>query len=189
MKVVRIQLDVCCCDVFLQPLELRRAGDRHDPRLLGEQPGDCDLCRRRTLPLCDAAEQIDECQVRFPRLGIEAGDGVAEVVAVERRAFVDLPGQEALAERAEGDEADSELLESRKDLLFRFAPPERVLALQRGDRLDGMGAADCLDACLREAEVLDLALVDQLLDGPGDVLDRDVRVDAVLVEQIDAVGA
>ena len=51
-----------------------------------------------------------------------------------------------------------------------------------------MGAADGLDARLGEAEVLDLALLDQLLDGAGDLLDRDVRVDAVLVEQVDPVG-
>jgi hypothetical protein len=30
----------------------------------------------------------------------------------------------------------------------------------------------------------DLASVDELLDRPGDILDRDVGVDAVLVEQI-----
>jgi hypothetical protein len=30
----------------------------------------------------------------------------------------------------------------------------------------------------------DLAGVDELLDRPGDILDRDVGVDAVLVEQI-----
>ena len=35
----------------------------------------------------------------------------------------------------------------------------------------------------------DLALRDQLLDRSGDVFDRDVRVDAVLVEEVDAVGA
>ena len=41
------------------------------------------------------------------------------------------------------------------------------------------------DAGLRQAEVPHLALRDQLLHGAGDLLDRDVRVDAVLVEQVD----
>ena len=36
--------------------------------------------------------------------------------------------------------------------------------------------------------MVDLAGLDELLDGAGDVLDRDVRVDAVLVEQVDGVG-
>ena len=34
------------------------------------------------------------------------------------------------------------------DFLFRLPPEERVLALQRGNRLNGMGAANGLRACL-----------------------------------------
>jgi hypothetical protein len=37
--------------------------------------------------------------------------------------------------------------------------------------------------------VADLPGLDETLDGAGDVLDRHLRVDAVLVEQIDGVGA
>jgi hypothetical protein len=52
-----------------------------------------------------------------------------------------------------------------------------------------VGAADGVDAGFGHPEVADIAGVDQLLDGAGDVLDRDVRVDTVLVEQVDGVGA
>ena len=52
-----------------------------------------------------------------------------------------------------------------------------------------MGAADRPDAGLGQPEVVDLAGLDELLDGAGDVLDGDVGVDAVLVEQVDGVGA
>ena len=34
----------------------------------------------------------------------------------------------------------------------------------------------------------DLPFLDQLLDRAGDILDRHVRIDAVLVEQVDAIG-
>ena len=37
-------------------------------------------------------------------------------------------------------------------------------------------------------EVSDLTLGDQLLDGAGDVLAGHVRVDAMLVQQVDAIG-
>ena len=70
---------------------------------------------------------------------------------------------------------------------FGFAPEQGVLALQGGDGLDGVGAADGLRACFGEPEVAHFARVDQLLDGAGDVLDRHLRVDAVLVEQVDGV--
>lgn len=50
-------------------------------------------------------------------------------------------------------------------------------------------ATDGLRAGLAEAEVLHLARLDQFLDGARDVLDRHVRIDAVLVEDIDLVNA
>ena len=75
----------------------------------------------------------------------------------------------------------------RQHLLLGLPPPQRVFALDGGDRLDGVGATDRLHARLGEAEVLDLARLDQLLHRPGHVLDGHVRVDAVLIEQVDGI--
>src|SRR4051794_2975271 len=171
-------------------MQLRRAGNRDDPRLLREHPRERDLRRRRALALGDRAHELDERLVRASRVRIgEARDRVTEVAALELRVLRDRAGEEALAEWAERDEADAELLERGEDLLLRLAPPERVLTLQRRHGLDGMRAADVLHARLRHPEVPHLAGLDQLLDGAGDVFDRDVRIDAVLVEQVDPVGA
>jgi hypothetical protein len=52
-----------------------------------------------------------------------------------------------------------------------------------------MRAPDGPHARLGEAEVLDLSLGDQLFDGAGDVFDRDVGVDAVLVVEVDGLDA
>ncbi len=71
---------------------------------------------------------------------------------------------------------------------FRFSPPQRVFALQRRDRLDRMRATDRLHAGFRKPEVLDLAFPNQILHRARDVLDRHVRVDAVLIEEIDPIG-
>ena len=64
-QVVGRELDVRGAEVLLQAVQLRGARDRHDPRLLGEQPGERDLGRRRALPLGDAAEQVDQGLVRL----------------------------------------------------------------------------------------------------------------------------
>jgi hypothetical protein len=53
----------------------------------------------------------------------EAWDGVAEVAALELRVLVDRAREEALAERAERNEADAELGERGEDLLLGLAPP------------------------------------------------------------------
>jgi hypothetical protein len=52
-----------------------------------------------------------------------------------------------------------------------------------------MRAAQRVRAHLAQAPVQHLALRHQVLDGARDVLDRHLRVDAVLVQQVDAVGA
>jgi hypothetical protein len=49
-------------------------------------------------------------------------------------------------------------------------------------------ATDCLHSWFRKAEVLRLALLDQVFHGACDVFDRHVRVNTVLVEQIDDIG-
>ena len=50
---------------------------------------------------------------------------------------VDRAGEKALAERAERDHANAEFFERRQNFVFRLARPQRILALQRGDRLHG----------------------------------------------------
>jgi hypothetical protein len=51
-----------------------------------------------------------------------------------------------------------------------------------------MGAADRLDTCLRQAEVADLAFDDEIPDGAGYILDRHIRVDPVLIDQVNHIG-
>ena len=65
--------------------------------------------------------------------------------------------------------------------------PQRVFALHCIDRLDCVCATDCLHSCFREAEVLDFALPDQVLHRSRHVFDGHVRIDAVLIEQVDGI--
>jgi hypothetical protein len=57
-----------------------------------------------------------------------------------------------------------------------------------GDRLHRVRAANRLRAGFRQAEMSDLAFADEVFHRAGDVLDRHVRIHAMLVEEIDAVG-
>jgi hypothetical protein len=52
-----------------------------------------------------------------------------------------------------------------------------------------MGASDRLGACLAQAKMPDLAFFDQALHGSCDILDRHLRIDTMLIEQIDTVNA
>ena len=132
------------------------------------------------------AEQVDQRLVRLESLRRKARQRAAEIGAVEFRVFVDLAGQEALAKRAIRHEADPEFLERGYHFLLRLPPPQRVFALQRGERLDGVRAANRLHACLGKSEVLDLPGLNQFLHRAGHVFDGHVRVDAMLIQQVDA---
>src|SRR5208337_1283413 len=160
-------------------MQLRGARDRNNPRLLGQQPGERDLSRGRLLPFSYLAEKAHQGLIRLERLRREAGEGAAEVGAVEGRVFVDLPREEALAERAVRNEAYAEFLEGRYHLRFGASPPQRVFALESRDRLDRVCATDRLHACFGKAEVLDLTLLNQFLHRSRPVFDWHVGVDPV----------
>ena len=175
--------------VLLDAGDAAGAGDRGDVVSPGEDPRERGLRGGCADLRADRADLVDEREVAAEVLPGEAGVGLAPVVVGEVVDGADLPGEQAVAERRVGDEADPELAQQRQDLRLHVAGPQRVLGLKRGDRLHGVCAADGLGGCLGEAEVQHLALGDQVGDGLRGLLDRGVRVDAVLVEQVDVVGA
>jgi hypothetical protein len=52
-----------------------------------------------------------------------------------------------------------------------------------------MRAANALSPSFRQPEMLYLAMTDQVLNRASDIFDRDVGIDAVLVEEIDCIDA
>src|SRR5262249_16081376 len=80
-----------------------------------------------------------------------------------------------------------EFFKRRDHVPLRRAVPQRILALQRGDRLDGVGTTDGLRTCLGETEVSNLPFADEFLHAVRDVFDGYARIDAVLVEEIHRV--
>ena len=137
--------------------------------------------------LGDLPDQVDEYLVGGPVLLGEAGDRGADVAGGELGGGTDGAGEEAPAEGTEGHQADAEFVERRQDLGLDAAGPQRVLALKRRHRLDGVGTADGSGPGLGQPEVGHLADCHEFGDSPGDVLDGHGGVDAVLVEQVDPV--
>jgi hypothetical protein len=82
-EIIGHQLDTSRPDVLLQPVQFCGAGDRHDPRLLSQQPGERDLGGCCPLPFRDLAKQVNKDLVRLPRFRREAGNDIAEIGAVE----------------------------------------------------------------------------------------------------------
>jgi hypothetical protein len=105
-----------------------------------------DLGRCRALPVRGLLQQVDQSQVGSARPRGEAGERGPEVLGVERRRGVDLPGEKSLAERAPRNEADAHLFaerrERRADVLLVRERTVRLGGVEEGDAaLDG-GADD-----------------------------------------------
>src|SRR6266567_526638 len=66
MEIIGSEFEGNCSDVFVQAMQLRGTGDWHDPRLLGQQPRQCNLSRCRILLFCEPAKQINQALVCFP---------------------------------------------------------------------------------------------------------------------------
>src|SRR3546814_1066734 len=72
-----------------------------------------------------------------------------------------------------------------QDLVLDIAFPDRIFALQRGDRRGLGGTAQRFGPGFRKRDVADLALLHQLHHPADGFLDRHRRIDAVLVEEVD----
>ena len=138
-------------------MKLGGSRDRNNERLLGEQPRESNLRPCSLLLLCNLPEHIHQLLIGLASLRIEARHSITEVAAGEGCVLVDGAGEKSLAKRAERDKGDPELLERRQDFLFRRSPPKRILALEGGDGLNRVCAADRLSGRLRQAEVLHFA--------------------------------
>jgi len=78
---------------------------------------------------------------------------------------------------------------SRQNFRLRLPRPQRVFALQCGDGQHRVRPPDRLHTRFGHSEIFGLALPDELLHHAGDIFHRHIGIDAVLIEQIDAIGS
>ena len=159
--------------------------DRHDPRLLRQQPGQGDLRRRHALALRYLPQHAHQRLIGPARFGAEARHHVAKIAAVKGGVLGDGAGEKALAERAEWHQTDAQRCQRRQDFTLRLAPPQRIFALQRRDRLHRVSSPNGLRTGFRQAEILHFPFANQLLHRTGHLLDRHLGIDTVLIQQID----
>ena len=135
-----------------------------------------------------AVDQV-EVALRSCRPG-SAGDCRRQSSALEVVGRADLAGQEAAAERAVGDEADAQLAHRRQDLGLRLAASTastRSAAPRSGARRARGGSSPAPPRTGPRKRTLPAR--DELGHRADRLLDRRLRVDAVLVVEVDRVDA
>src|SRR3954453_6503132 len=173
--------------VLLEVAHSFRSWDRDDVVATVEYPRERELPGRDALLGRHLLGPFDALDVAVEVLALEARVVAAEVVVGEVGRRAEAAREEAAAERGVRDEADPELAHGRQDLGLGIARPQRVLGLQRGDRVNGVGATDRLGRGLRQPEVAHLAGLAELLHRPDRFPNRHRLVDPVLVVEVDVV--
>src|ERR1035437_1676290 len=167
---------------------LRRPRDRDHVLTAAEHPGQRDLRRSGAVLDGYAAHDLDDRDVTRAVLAGEARLRETEVVLRERLG-IHRAGEKTATERAVRHEADAELEDRREHLVLDVAGPQRVLALHRCDRMRRVGAADRRRRGLGEAQEPYLAGGDRFGHRADGLFDRHLRIDAVLVPQVDVADA
>src|SRR6185437_1403467 len=152
-----------------------------------EQPSKRNLSRSRLPLLGESADEVDNGLIGFPVLRREARDDIAKIAFVELCILADLARKEAFAQGTEWHKTDPKFFQRRDHFGFRLPPPQRIFTLQRRDRLNCMRTANGLDSRLRKTKMPHLTLRNEVFDRPRHILDRNVRIDAVLIEQVDHI--
>src|SRR5204863_505191 len=98
-------------------------------------------------------------------------------------------GEKAATERTEWNEPDAEFAQHRDDPWLEIPLPERVFALNGRDRMNRMRPANRFLPCLGQTEEADFSLRHEFRHRTDDFFDRHIGIDAMLVEQIDVIGA
>lgn len=154
-------------------------------------PGNGNLSGRGPLSLGDRLDDLGQLDVPLKRARLEAREPAAVVVGRQIVQGLELARQPAAAHGAVRHERDAQLAArvGHAVLVQHVAREEGKLLLDRGGRVDGVGAADGGRADLAEPVRADLALADQLREGLDGGLDGHLGVDARALEQVDGLGA
>jgi hypothetical protein len=123
-ELLGAQLERVGGGVLLDAGDALGAGDRGDVVALSEEPGQGPLCRRGVRLGGDGLDFVDDAQVALEVLAGEARVGLAPVVVGELLGRADVPGEEAVAERRVGDEADAQLAQERQQLGLGIPGPQ-----------------------------------------------------------------
>src|SRR6185503_8071778 len=100
---------------------------------------------------------MHQIEILLKVLTLEARLIAAIIVGRQIFELLETSGEEPATQRAVRDESDAELSHGGQHVVLRVATPKRVLGLQRGDRMNLVGATNGFRCRFRETEVLDLA--------------------------------
>ncbi len=102
---------------------------------------------------------------------------------------LDLTGQEASSQWTVRHKTDSQLPAGRKYFILHIPAPKRVLRLQYSNRMDGKGSTKGAGGSFGHADVADFTFADEIPHSSDRFFNRSVRIDSMLIVQINMINA
>src|SRR5690349_1253063 len=167
----------------------RGARNHHRMRGLGEHPGERQLGPAAAHFGGDRLERVEPAPVFFEIGTLETWHAAADVAFQQVAGSSHAAGEETPPEWAERHERDAQSAAFLEHGDLGITRPQRILRLQGGNRVYGMGLAQRSGADLRQADGADLPLPLQIRECADAVLERHGLVPTMQVVQIDAIGA
>src|SRR5215831_8930288 len=179
-------------------LRAARPDDGRGDRLVGQHPGDREGDQAHPGLVGQPAEGLDRVELAVVPVAVLVhlpGGAEGEARALRGRVGAGvLAGQQAAGDRVVGDDADALLAAVREHFPLDLAEEQvvpRLYAVEAGQpqRLGPAdGSHELIDEEVRAADVADLPLVDQVVEGAEGLIDRRLEVVPVELVEVDVVG-
>ena len=150
-QIVRREFDRNCPDVFIQAMQFRCAGDRHDPWLLRKQPGKSRSAAVSPSCVFPAAQQVDQRLIRLECLWSKTWRGASKIRTIKISVSSILPVRKPSPRGSVSAPIRFQFLESRYDFFFRSSSTERY-SLCRPSLAASRGPVDSFPLPLPEAQ-------------------------------------
>ncbi|MNI29551.1 hypothetical protein D3C73_833710 [compost metagenome] len=166
------------------------ARNRNQVITLGQHPRQRQLARRHAFFCRQRLYLLHQQQVFREVFALKARAETTVIVGREIIRAFQRAGQKPSAQWAIRHKGDAQALAGRQaTVFFLIAAPQRVLALQRTDRMNLVRSLQGRRRGLAQAQITHLAGTDQFGHGADGFFDGHLRIDTVLVIQVEGVHA
>src|SRR5262249_10526388 len=137
----------------------------------------------------DLLNRFEEFEIVSKIFTLKARMVASEICGGQVVGALDLSAEEAAADGTISDETDSKFSYRRQNSGFNLTLPQRILHLNRAERMNGMGATNGCRGCFGKSDVADFPLSHEIRHRANCIFDGSVRIDAVLIVKIDVIGS
>src|SRR5436190_8133171 len=164
-----------------------RSRNGHDIFALRQHPGQRQLRRLNALLFCDFSHPPHQIKILLEILSLKTGRLPPVIVFGQVFESFELTGKKSTTQRTVRNEPNSQLSAGGENLVLGIARPEGIFGLQGSDGMNLHSSSQRLRSRFREPDMADFAFLHELRHCAYGLFNWRIRIDAMLVVQVDTV--